>query len=209
MNKNAFSIFELILIIILISIITILFNFKKPVNKLELATNRLALYLKEVRYKALINDKYNKDDSLWHKKRWTLKFFRCSKKIGGIYYVIYSDKNETGHPSANESLQDPLTKKAIYSSNRCEIDNKYSKYTLLTQEYDIDKVSISCNSTSSLGQLSFGNDGKVYTKLSSYEGEYDEYELKEKCRIKLIDKDKNFREIEIVPKTGYLRVLNP
>lgn len=111
MTKSSFSLFELILIIILISIIAVFIKIKEPINKLDLATNRLALYLKEVRYKALIDDKYNKNNPLWHKQRWTLKFFRCSSSVGGIYYSIYSDENKTGHPSADESLKDPLTKK--------------------------------------------------------------------------------------------------
>ncbi|XPV83212.1 MAG: hypothetical protein ACNI22_04865 [Halarcobacter sp.] len=40
-----------------------------------------------------------------------------------------------------------------------------SKYVLLTKEYDIIDTNITCNSTKRLGQLSFGNDGKVYSRL--------------------------------------------
>ena len=42
--------------------------------------------------KALIDNKYDLDDPLWHKKRWTLKFFRCKENVGGIYYLLQNLK---------------------------------------------------------------------------------------------------------------------
>ena len=56
----------------------IVFDFFLPnnkINKLDEITNRLSLYLSYVRYKALIDDKYSDENNLWHKKRWTIKFF--------------------------------------------------------------------------------------------------------------------------------------
>jgi len=205
MKKDAFTIIELILVIFLILLVSTYINLKQPINKLNLATNKLVLYLKQTRYQALIDDKYKKEDKLWHKKRWTLKFFRCSKSVGGIYYVIYSDENKKGHPSADEALVDSLSKQKIYSTNRCKENSNYSKYTLLTKQYEIVDVKISCNSTSSLGQISFGSDGKVYSKLSSIDEESNEYEIKKSCIIKLIDKNQKEKQIEINPKTSYIR----
>ena len=78
-----------------------------------------------------------------------------------------------------------------------------NKYVLLTKEFGIDDIEISCNNTKSLGQISFGNDGKVYSKLSSYENENFKYEIKNRCIIKLKSEDKGFKEIIIEPFTGY------
>lgn len=204
--KKAFTLLELILIILLISVsITLVFP-KNNKTKIDELTNTLNIYLNELRLKALIDNKYSFNETLWYKKRWTLKFFRCRSDVGGFYFSIYSDKNSSGHPSSEDSMKDPLTNKNIYSSNFCLENSENSKYVLLTKNFDIINIEVSCNQTSSLGQISFGNDGKVYSKLSNYENEENEYEIEESCIIKLTDKNNKKREIEVMNKTGYTRI---
>ena len=118
--KKAFSLLELLLIISLLGFLYTAFIPKTQINKIDELTNRLVLYLKQTRYQSLINDKYNNTDDYWHKKRWTLKFFRCRESVGGIYYSIYSDNNASGHPSIEDSLKDSLSLKNIYSTNYCK-----------------------------------------------------------------------------------------
>lgn len=201
--KNSFSLLELIFAIFLLILISSYFYFNPTNNKLQEATKRIELYLKQTRYQALIDNKKNFSDTQWHKQRWTMKFFRCSNNRG-LYYVIYSDTNKLGHPNEDESLLDPLTKKRVYATNSCEYNSKRSKYVLLTKEFDIIKVDISCNTTDSLGQISFGSDGKVYTKLSTKDNGFNEFELKKRCEIKLIDKNLKEKSIFIEPKSGFI-----
>ena len=136
-------------------------------------------------------------------KRWTIKFFRCRQNVGGIYYVMYSDKNKTGHPNMLDSLKDPLTNKNIYTSNSCKENSINSKYVLLTKEFGITDVQISCNQTTSLGQLSFSSDGKIYSKLSAFDNESSEYEINEPCTIKFISNKNDISELKIFPTSGY------
>lgn len=75
---------------------------------------------------------------------------------------------------------------------------------MLTKEFEITKVLVSCKNSSNLGQLSFGNDGKVYNKLSTYDNKSNKYEIKTPCKITLIDKNKNKKEIMIENETGYV-----
>ena len=204
--KKSYFLLEIVLTISLIAFLYTLFVPKNKINNLEELTNRISLYLSYVRFKALINDKFDLDDNLWHKKRWTIKFLRCRESEDGIYYTIYSDRNKSGHPSSEDSIKDPLTRKNIYSSNYCKENNSNSKYVLLTKIFGITDVNISCNETTSLGQLSFGSDGKVYSKLSNYENESNEYEIKEPCSIKFVQKDGKNREIVIFPDTSYSKI---
>jgi type II secretory pathway pseudopilin PulG len=203
--KKSFSLLELVLVISLISFLYTIFLPKNKINYLDEFRNRISLYLSYVRYVALIDNKYELDDPLWHKKRWTLKFFRCRDEKDGIYYSIYSDKNKSGHPSLEDSLKDPLSGKNIYSSNYCKENSSNSKYVLITKEFGIKDVQISCNDTSSLGQLSFGSDGKVYSRLSAYENESREYEITEPCSVKFISMDGESRELELFSETGYVK----
>ncbi|RXJ88647.1 hypothetical protein CRV01_11890 [Arcobacter sp. CECT 8983] len=203
--KNSFSILELILVLFILSIITTTFYFKLYQNKLADAANRIELYLKQTRYQALIDNKQNENDSLWFRKRWTFKFFNCSNDKG-IYYVIYSDENKKGHPNENESLLDPLTKKRVFSTHHCEYDENRSKYVLLTKEFDVVDTNISCNNTSGLGQISFGNGGKIYSKLSTHENKSEEYEIKNSCFIELINKVGEIKSIKIESNTGFIGI---
>jgi len=206
-NKNAHLLIELIVVIVILTLSSYFIIPKQIDTKLYDASNRLLIYLEQTKNQAFIDDKFSLENDLWHKKRWTLKFFRCRESVGGVYYVIYSDNNMSGHPGSDDSLKDALTKKNIYSSNLCE-ENKYnSSYVLLSKKFNITNVEISCNSTSSLGQLSFASNGKVYTKLSNKAGENSLYELVEPCFIKLINKDNKTKTIKIEPNTGFLELL--
>ncbi len=202
--RKSFSLIELIFTIFLILLVSSFFYLKKTEDKLQVATERLILYLKQTRYQALIDSKEEKNNPLWHKKRWTFKFFRCRKRVGGFYYTIYSDENMKGHPGQDESLIDPLTKKRVYSTNSCKVNNKNSKYVLLTKEFDIKDINISCNKTNSVGQISFGNNGKIYAKQSPKENLSFEFEIHNSCEITLIDNKNQSSTIIIEAKTGYI-----
>ncbi|RXK12416.1 hypothetical protein CP965_07470 [Halarcobacter mediterraneus] len=201
--KNSFSLIETIVVIFLILLISSMTFTKIKEDKLTNALKRLELYIKQTRYQSLIDNKNNLNDSLWHKKRWTLKFFNCKEEVGGLYYVIYSDTNKTGHPNQNESLIDPLTKKRVYTTNNCNYHENRSKYVLLTKEFNIKEINMNCNSTSTIGQISFGSNGKVYTKLSTNENEFDKYELINRCEIKFTDKIGRYKILIVEAKTGY------
>lgn len=203
-NKKSFLTIELIFVITILSIISFYIIPKDSSDKLEIAVNRLELYLNITRLKAMSDNKYEENNPLWHKKRWTLKFLNCRSSVGGIYYVIYSDNNMSGHPSLEDSLLDPMTKKYIYSNNYCNYDEKISPFILLTKEFDIVNVDISCNSTTSLGQISFGYDGNVYTKLSSNEYEFYDYVLENECILKFKNSKGREKALKINPKTGMI-----
>jgi len=205
--KKSFTLLELILSLSLLFILYSIFTPNLKRNTLEEATNRLVFYLKLTRFQAIIDDKFLLDDNTWHKKRWTLKFLRCRKDVGGFYYTIYSDKNNSGHPGKNDSLKDPLTKKNIYSSNFCNESIYNSKYTLLSKYYYINDISVSCNNTSSLGQISFSSTGKVYSKLSNFENSANDYEISEPCIITLSDLKGEKSKILIENGTGFIKKL--
>ncbi len=118
-----------------------------------------------------------------------------------MYYNVYSDMHGgTAHYKKEDTLKDPLNNKYLYS-NSCQEDmlNDKSKYILLTKEYGIKKVEVSCNTTSTIGQISFGYTGKIYSQLGS-----NIKEILSPCSIKLFDEKNNFQEIIVEPKTGYI-----
>jgi hypothetical protein len=203
-KRQAVSLLELIFVIFLISIVLSLAKYKNHISKLELATKKLIFYMKYTRYKAMLDNRYSVDDNMWFKERWTIKFQKCSKTIGGLYFVIFRDINHKGSPNKIECLKDPLSNKYLYSHYDCDPSQDESKYILLTKEYGITNIDISCNDTSTLGQLSFGYDGRVYSRLGTEPEDIYKYEIKSICTVKLEDKNGNFSIIQINPRTGYI-----
>jgi len=210
--KKSFFLLEFILVLVILGIVYSIFVPKKYISKLDEFSNRVLIYLHFTRFKALSDDVYfentnSKDENLWHKRRWTMKFQKCRiDKGAGIYFSIYTDRNDKGHINKEESLKDPLTNKYIHSSNACEPNAQNSSFVLL-KNYGIKDVQISCNSTSSLGQISFGEDGKVYSRLSHLEKPYD-YEIKTPCTIRFVSNLEGYREIVVHPNSGYIELLN-
>jgi len=117
--------------------------------------------------------------------------------------MIYSDEDNNSRISKIESLKDPLTGKYIYNYGKC-VENEFDKLanTLLTKTFNIKKISISCNQTSSIGQLSFDNKGNVYAKLPTNFNDLDKFKLKENCYI--VFSNNKISKIITITKNGYI-----
>lgn len=198
--KKSFSILEVILLLAVISIILSQSQIKLQQSNLDDAVKKIKLHLNYTRYIAHIDNKEDIEDDEWMKKLWTLKFQNCSQDVGGLYYVIYSDKSGgTAHFKKEETLKEPLTNKYLYSNSDCEVSSDESGDVLISKKYGITKVEISCNSTSTIGQISFGYDGNVYSKLGS-----SPKQITDPCYIKLYDKENRSSTITIQANTGYI-----
>jgi len=202
-RKKSFSLIEIVVAIAVFAIVATISLPKSQISQLDLATDRLVMYLNYIRYVAFIDEKYHINDPEWEKKLWSLKFQRCSKEEDGLYFVVFSD--ESGGTAAFkklETMKDPLNNKYLYSGYDCIPSHNESKNILLSKEYGIKEVQISCNNTSTIGQIAFGNDGSVYSSLGE-----NIHKIKEPCLIKIIDIKGESREISIVPNTGYIHKL--
>lgn len=205
MKKYAFSLYEIIIVILLLAILASFSVPNKKINNLEVLTIQLKEHIWLTRLKAMSDNIYthqNKDN--WHKSRWTIKFMNCQESIGGIYYVIYKDENLKGSPNKTECVIDPVSKKYLYSNNDCIATSDEDHRILITKEYEIDKILISCNQTTTIGQLSFGRFGEVYTKLSDSSADN---LLRNDCFIDIYDRNDVKKQIKISQNTGIPEIL--
>jgi len=202
-SRNSFSFIEVLVVLVILSVIASFSFFKQNNSNLQLATQKIILYLNYTRYISHIDNKEDSQDAQWQKKLWTLKFQNCSSAVGGLYYVVYSDTSGgTSHFKKSECLKDPTSNKYLYSNNDCDASGDESKYILLTKEYGVTKVELKCNTTGSIGQISFGYDGKIYSSLGD-----SPKEITTPCNLTLYDKNGDNNTIVIEPKTGYIHNL--
>ncbi|MCK9337608.1 MAG: type II secretion system protein [Arcobacteraceae bacterium] len=201
--KKSITLLEILFVLLILSIIYTVSIPKKIDSKLNQATDYLLIYLNYTRYLAFIDNKYDPNDDLWFRKMYRLRFEKCTSTIGGLYFIVFSDENKSGQAKKTDSIKDPLTSRHLYSRYTCDPKSDESKYVLLTKEFGVTKVNISCNSTSSLGQILYANDGKIYSKVGTNANDIGKFEIQNQCFIEIFDKDGNKSTIIIEPKTGY------
>lgn len=201
--RKSLTLIEVVFVILIIAILYTLSFPKKLDSKLQDATSYLITYLNYTRYLALIDEKYDPYDNLWFRKMYRLRFENCSSSVGGFYFISFSDENKTGHAKKEDSIRDPLTYKHLYSRYTCDPKEDESKYILLTKEFGITKIHISCNSTTSIGQIIYGSDGKIFSRVGTNPSDEGKFEIENRCFIQLYDKNNNQSTIIIEPKTGY------
>jgi type II secretory pathway pseudopilin PulG len=110
--KKSFTLFELIIIIIVVGILASAIIPKMQTNNLNQAAIQLLSDLRYTQHLAMIDDKYDKNDLNWFKKRWQLAFISSKAANGGPSYTIFSDTsgNSTGDANEIEIAINPLNK---------------------------------------------------------------------------------------------------
>ena len=72
--KKAFSLIELVFVIVIIGILAAVIIPSVKSNKLRKAAIQLVSHIKYTQHLAMINDKFEISDNSWYKKRWQIIF---------------------------------------------------------------------------------------------------------------------------------------
>ena len=223
--KKAFTLLELVIIIVVIGILAAAILPRTRTNPLQEAAVQLLSHIQYTQHLAMTDDKYSASDSNWFKKRWQLAFITSDAALGGPSYTIYSDTsgNSTGDANEVEIAINPLNKnQRMTGGHSGDIDLDISneefigmKKLNLKLSYGITDVTLSssCKYYGSkriyfdylgrpmkgkLGKASGGGNTKAYENSNL---------IRSNCDITL----KNSTEsivIRIAPETGYSCILN-
>ncbi|MDD2358616.1 MAG: type II secretion system protein [Thiovulaceae bacterium] len=140
MKKSAFTLLELIFVIVVIGILSAVFIPRFGQNKLSQAANQLISNIRYTQHLALIDDTYDENNATWYKNRWSINL--CQAK-----YKIMSD---------TRTALDPLTKEPM--------DGNFTKqYNLLTKY----GVNIQSPASNGLCNITFDHLGRPYSFAST------------------------------------------
>ena len=108
MKKSAFTLLELIFVLVVIGILSIVFIPKFGQNKLTQAANQLVSDIRYTQHLAMTDDKYSSSDEYWYRQRWELAFSTADSTLS---YYIFSDSSSSagaydGLPGANNTYTD-------------------------------------------------------------------------------------------------------
>jgi Tfp pilus assembly protein FimT len=127
--KRAFTMVELVFIVIIIGILAAVIIPKSQDNRLREAADQIVSHIRYTQHLAMMDDKFNSTDANWYKKRWQIFFERES---GNWVYTIYSDSNTNGNADETEIAINPqnpsnrLTGKAeTYATSDMNLGRKY------------------------------------------------------------------------------------
>ncbi len=108
-SKYAFTILELIFVIIVAGIlaVTIVSSFNR--NNLREVADQLISHIRYTQHLAMIDEKFDTNDHNWFKSRWQIHFYKNLGSDNKWSYIIFSDfkNNHTGNPDKDEIAKNP------------------------------------------------------------------------------------------------------
>ena len=211
--KKAFTLIELIFVIVVIGILAAVIIPKTQEDSLQQAALQVQSHIQYTQHLALLDDKYNSQDSNWFKKRWQIIFSKQGNSDDKWAYTIFSDilGDSTGKPNKDEIAINPINHNQRMTggyNSAAELDIRDDSFVgmdimNLGKTYGITDIEFTCNQ-----RVAFDYLGKpIKSDLSDNNSSYDGNDLfTEDCNITL----KNGTEeatIVVKPYTGYVKVV--
>lgn len=200
MKRFAFTMLELVFVIIVIGIIAVLAMPNLSTSPLQQAAEQISAHIRYTQHLAMTEDKFNDHNSTWYKSFWRIRFYE-SGTPDNYYYTVFSDKDQNGNADIGagktEVAVDPLTNvrmNAYYDNDMMD----------LTGKYGIQTVAASCDSGNV--DLFFDNLGRPYVNSLNVNDPSTAL-LSVPCRISLQHKTDGNATIIIQPETGYVSVV--
>jgi len=215
MMKKAFTLIELIFVIVIMGILAAAIVPKTKTNPLQEAAIQLASHLRYTQHLALIDDPYRNDDSKWYKMRWQLVFHEGNAADNKVAYTIFSDKigTHSGDANKDEIAINPLNNQQImtggYSgSNSLDITKEKfigMKELNLGRKYGITSKKLEGGCSGS--RITFDYLGRVFTgSHKSMTAPYKPKRLiEEDCNI-VLSSDSGSITVVIQKETGFISI---
>ena len=234
--KKAFTLVELIFVVVVIGILAFaLWPTKQPTQALE-AARQIVAHIRYTQHLALNDDKFathtyiatdgtKKNIAIdWYKRLWRITFSNLTAdkdcKIGGWQYAVYQniagDLSDKGQPNGTiEAARNPAQAGKVLSACYSGLSTNTSDELNLGQTYKIENIYFSEFATDSRIQgIIFDELGRAYPS-GEWTSPYDDkrkFKFTEGTssygRIKLSAKDGSVAKILVFAETGYACVEN-
>lgn len=184
-GRFAFTMIELVFVIIVIGILSALAIPRFDRNNLREAADQVVSHIRYTQHLAMQENKFNLNDSLWYKKRWQIRFVKnlsytnatCGvKTYNDIWaYMIYTNESCTTpgcntNPNKSETAHNPLNSNELlsggYNNDLC-IDNSLNPNDMqssvkmrLGESYGVKSIIFSGGCRSNITYIHFDNLGR-------------------------------------------------
>lgn len=222
--KKAFTMLELVFVLIVIGILAAVISPQMKSTKLREAAIQVVSHIRYTQHLAMVDDRYG-DNSVgvndWYKKRWQLLFGSSASTNGNIAYSIFSDNGSDltnySKPNLAELALSPMNSDKYLSggySGILDTDNaRASSKMNIGESYNISDIYFTggCASTN-VKRISFDHLGRpLRGTFNTYTQPYRSTAtiglIKTTCNIILKNSEGNVT-IAIEPETGYAHIVN-
>jgi Tfp pilus assembly protein FimT len=226
LKSRAFTIVELVFVIVTIGILSAVIIPKTQSSRLHEAADQIVSHIRYTQHLAMMNDVFDPNNNEWYKERWQIQFMNAKSVKGDdttryLSYVIYSDTS-TGHsgdPQPYEIARNPLNpgKRLTGGTSANAGDIKYGDLNA-TNEMNIDKkygitnveFSNTCSNSNSK-RLAFDYLGRpLKGAIDGLKASYDTTHLMTKqCVITFTNSAGESISITVEPETGFTQIASP
>ena len=219
--KKAFTMIELIFIIVVVGILAAVAVPQINRNSLVEAADQVAAHIRYTQQLAMNDNKFDPDDPDWFKKLWRIQFSYTNIKgsAEGWTYTVYYDSTMSGNPNGSADLSDlsrvdfaidPQNPNKILSAgfqNQAINRNaeRINKKLNLSKTYDIRNVEFTNCGDRANQTIVFDSYGRPMGQVADSDVPYDRLFVgKNPCIITLTNGASEHALITIQPETGYV-----
>jgi len=204
MKKSAFTMLELVFIIVVIGILAAVFIPRFERDNAGEAAYQIARHIRLAQHYALMEDRF--DDAPagvdWRETMWRITF---TDGTSGQCYAVYADRDGNGgNPAQSERAVDPLTKNWVWGNTTCNDSTVgVNQDVLLWKSYGVTEVSVCGALTSAAGikNIAFdhlGRPGQISGNKMNL--------LTNDCNVSIATNDGHSSDITIYSDTGFVEV---
>ncbi|MBS4067289.1 MAG: type II secretion system protein [Sulfurimonas sp.] len=218
--KKAFTMMELVFVIVVIGILAAVVMPRTGSNRLNEAAIQVVSHIRYTQHLAMIDDKFDTNPtSEWYKKRWQIFFSNTEDGSNNLWaYSIFSDGagGSTGNPDVSELAVNPLNTSKLLTGGYSgtvqynDLQGRNTKELLIGEKYSIVNVDFTegCSIASNKQRIFFDNLGRPFygsphLQTKPYHNEINVKKLNSNCKITLTDNTGKDINISIEPETGY------
>ncbi|MEA3331277.1 MAG: type II secretion system protein [Campylobacterota bacterium] len=214
--KKAFTMIELVFVIVVMGILAAVIIPNTRTNPLQEAALQVVSHIRYTQHLAMMDDKFNATDVNWYKKRWQLIFGNSADTDHKDAYSIFSDDAAVAtasNPNLGELAIDPMSSDKFLSGGTNGSlnfnDSRANKKMNLGLSYGVTDVIFSGGCASNtIKRITFDHLGRpiknpLHTYIQSYRlGRL----ITSRCEIILKNSDANIT-IAVEAETGYAHIL--
>jgi len=166
-NQTAFTMIELLLVIIVLGILTSLAIPRMDRDRSQEAADNILSSIRYTQHLALTDNKTDPFDTNWQQKFWMIRFVMDSTGENS-FYTVSSDTDKSGTIHKAETAIDPSNGKYMYNTTGATVtmDSDESPNIFIGNNYGINAINLN-NSGCTTQHIAFDNLGRPHTGLKT------------------------------------------
>jgi len=202
--KNAFTMVELVLVIVVLGILAALAIPRMDRDRSQEASDTLLSAIRYAQHMAINDYREQPEDSEWQKSFWQFRVERCSDS-SGMFFMVGADKDKGGDINKSEAALDPSNGKPMYWNNSdCSDggDGTVSENIFISKKFGVDDIDGS-GGCSDIQHIGFDHLGRPHVSFrNSDTPDYSTY-MSSDCTFTFTIKGEDNISIVIESETGY------